>query len=51
MLAVMTYNTGVFMIVSIGLAIGYGLTPQLTDDSKEIVKKTSGLAEGFFRSS
>jgi Ctr copper transporter family len=32
MLAVMTYNTGVFVTISLGISIGYLFTPTLHND-------------------
>lgn len=49
MLAVMTYNTGVFLISSIGLAVGYLLTPQSEHKTLKITSGAYHPPEKFLR--
>lgn len=49
MLAVMTYNTGVFVVASVGLAIGYLLTPQSAPEGIKIEQQMTFTPEKFLR--
>jgi hypothetical protein len=49
MLAVMTYNTGVFLIASVGLAVGFLLTPQAGEAVVKVKEELSYQPEKFLR--
>lgn len=49
MLAVMTYNTGVFIVASTGLAIGYLIVPQSAPEGIKIQQEMTFTPEKFLR--
>ena len=49
MLAVMTYNTGVFIAISAGLAIGYGVFSQHASDNPKALQELNSKDDPFFR--
>ena len=49
MLAVMTYNTGVFLVAGVGLAVGFILTPQTEHKALRITSGAYHPPEKFLR--